>query len=156
MLWPTFCSAFHCLAGFRSGHILQSPRALLISSTNWRSVKDRPMRDPQASAAAADGMQLLARLMEQIGYDRQQAWLVFSQSPEGQRIMRVPGALSLLTDWFNATMALSSGPHPPANSGARRQEQHPTSRSSGRRSRWHTYTAIPWTISTQRLWPWYK
>lgn len=73
-------------------------------------------RDPQASAAAADGMQLLARLMTQIGYDRQQAWRVFAQSPEGQRIMRVPGALSLLTDWFNATMALSSGPHPPANS----------------------------------------
>jgi hypothetical protein len=64
-----------------------------------------------ASAAAADGMQLLARLMEQNGYDRQRAWMAFAQSSEGQRIMRVPGALSLLTDWFNAVMALPSGPN---------------------------------------------
>lgn len=61
-------------------------------------------------AAAADGMQLLARLMEQNGYDRQRAWMAFVQSSEGQRIMCVPGALSLLTDWFNAMMALPSGP----------------------------------------------
>lgn len=67
------------------------------------------------AAAAADGMKLLAQLMEKSGYDRQQAWLAFYQSAKGQRIMRVPGALSLLTDWFNATMALSSGQHPPAN-----------------------------------------
>jgi hypothetical protein len=68
-------------------------------------------QERQASAAAADGMQLLARLMEQNGYDRQRAWMAFVQNPEGQRIMRVPGALRLLTDWFNAVMALpSSGP----------------------------------------------
>jgi hypothetical protein len=69
------------------------------------------------TAAAADGMQLLARLMEQNGYDRQKAWIAFYQSAEGQRIMRVPGALSLLTDEFNEVMALPSGPQQPANSG---------------------------------------
>ncbi len=69
------------------------------------------------AAAAADGMKLLAQLMEKNGYDRQQAWIAFYGSPEGQRIMRVPGALSLLTDWFNATMALSSRAHPPITSG---------------------------------------
>jgi hypothetical protein len=67
-------------------------------------------QEQQATKAAADGMQLLARLMEQNGYDRQRAWMAFAQSSEGQRIMRVPGALSLLTDWFNAVMALPSGP----------------------------------------------
>ena len=63
--------------------------------------------------AAADGMQILTRLMEQNGYDRQRAWMAFVQSREGQRIMCVPGALSLLTDWFNSVMALSPG-HDPA------------------------------------------
>jgi len=63
-------------------------------------------------AAAADGMQLLARLMEQNGYDRQRAWTAFVQSSEGQRIMCVPGALSLVTEWFNAVMALPSGNGP--------------------------------------------
>lgn len=61
-------------------------------------------------AAAADGMQLLARLMEQNGYDRRRAWTAFVQSSEGRRIMCVPGALSLLTEWFDAVMALPSGP----------------------------------------------
>src|ERR1700684_4096976 len=55
-------------------------------------------QDQQATKAAADGMQLLARLMEQNGHDRHRAWMAFAQSSEGQRIMRVPGALSLLTD----------------------------------------------------------
>jgi hypothetical protein len=67
-------------------------------------------QEQQATKAAADGMQLLAHLMEQNGYDRQRAWMAFAQSSEGQRIMRVPGALSLLTDWFNSVMALPSGP----------------------------------------------
>jgi hypothetical protein len=66
-------------------------------------------QEQQATKAAADAMQLLARLMEQNGYDRQRAWMAFAQSSEGQRIMRVPGALSLLTDWFNSVMALPSG-----------------------------------------------
>jgi hypothetical protein len=74
------------------------------------------------TAAAAEGMQLLARLMEQNNYNRQRAWIAFYQSPEGQRIMRVPGALSLLTDEFNAVMALPSGPQRPANPGRADQQ----------------------------------
>jgi hypothetical protein len=66
-------------------------------------------RDPQATAAAAEGMKLLAELVEKYGYDRQRAWMAFLQTSEGQRIRHVPGALSLLTDWFNAVMALPSG-----------------------------------------------
>lgn len=69
--------------------------------------------DQARTAAAAEGLKLLARLMEQNGYDRQRAWAVFIQSPDGLRIIRVPGALSLLSDWFNAVMA------PPSRSGVR-------------------------------------
>jgi hypothetical protein len=78
--------------------------------------------------AAAKGMQLLAQLMEQYGYNRQQAWTAFYQSPEGQRIMCVPGALSLLTDEFNAVMALPSGPRRRANPG--RADQQPDKRTT--------------------------
>jgi hypothetical protein len=59
--------------------------------------------------AAAHGMQLLLRLWEQNGHDRQKAWIAFFQSPEGQRVVRTPGALKLLTEWFDAVMALPSG-----------------------------------------------
>ena len=79
-----------------------------------------PSQNPMPSArtaAAAEGMQILARLMEENGYDQQRAWIAFYQSPEGQRIMRVPGALALLTDWFNSAMVLPSGPQQPVNSG---------------------------------------
>jgi hypothetical protein len=67
-------------------------------------------QEQRASAAAAEGLEFLVQLMEKNGHDRQRAWMVFAQSPEGQRIMRVPGALSLLTDWFNTVMALPSRP----------------------------------------------
>jgi hypothetical protein len=74
-------------------------------------------------------MQLLARLMEQNGYNRQQAWTAFYQSPEGQRIMCVPGALSLLSDEFNAVMALPSGPQQtvsPGRAGLPRRDKSTT------------------------------
>jgi hypothetical protein len=70
-----------------------------------------------AHRAAAEGMQLLVRLWEQNGHDRQKAWIAFYQSPEGQRVVRTPGALKLLTEWFDAVMALPSrsqaGSHAP-------------------------------------------
>ncbi len=62
-----------------------------------------------ASAAAADGMQLFVRLLEQNGHDRQRAWMAFYQTPEGQRVARTPGALKLLTDWLNSVVTLPSG-----------------------------------------------
>jgi hypothetical protein len=73
--------------------------------------------DQVSQAAAADGIPLLAKLIEQNGYDWQRAWMIFVQSSEGQRIMCVPGARSLLIDWVNSVMALSSGPQKPVNPG---------------------------------------
>jgi hypothetical protein len=84
-----------------------------------------PSQEEQSTAAAADGMRLLAQLMEQNGYDRQRAWITFAQSPEGRRIMGVPGALNLLTDWFNAVMALPSGNGPaPVQHQSRAQQRN--------------------------------
>src|SRR3984885_8780760 len=104
------------------------PAVAQQSQTNARWGITQSVSEVGATAAAADGMRLLARLMEQNGYDRQQVWIAFYQSSEGHRIMRVPGALSLLTDWFNATMALSSRPQPPVASG--RADPEPQGKSS--------------------------
>lgn len=67
--------------------------------------------------AAAAGVKLLVKLWEQNGHDRQKAWIAFFQTPEGQRVVRTPGALKLLTEWFDAVTALPSrsqaGSHAP-------------------------------------------
>ena len=57
----------------------------------------------------AQGMCQLSKIMQQHGGDPQRAMMTFVQTPDGQALMRVPGALSLLTEWFNAVMALPSG-----------------------------------------------
>jgi hypothetical protein len=58
------------------------------------------------SAAVAKGMKLLLAILDQNGGDPEKAMTTFVQSPEGQKIMRVPGAFAELLEAFHTVLAL--------------------------------------------------
>jgi hypothetical protein len=60
------------------------------------------------SAAVAQGMRDLVQMMETNGHDPHRAMMTYLQTPRGQALMKVPGALPALIENFNKVMALPS------------------------------------------------
>jgi hypothetical protein len=114
--------------------VAQSPVSDFFGTLSTGAGGFNPTGDPMTSPAVRQGIRLLAQLMEQNGYDRQRAWIAFVQSPEGQRAISVPGAVSAITDWLNTVMALraganietqpQSGAQPPTNRIANQTDSH--------------------------------
>jgi hypothetical protein len=66
-----------------------------------------------SDVAVADGMKQLAGFMQSNNNDAAKAYMQFVQSPQGQQVMRTPGAFTALTDKFRAAL---TNPPPVATS----------------------------------------
>lgn len=58
--------------------------------------------------AVAQGMKDLVEIMQTNGHDPQRAMMTYLQTPRGQQVANIPGALPALIQNFNAMMALPS------------------------------------------------